>query len=151
MFPYQYSKRLFENIQPPCFDRDKRQSQCSRGLPHRREPLRWSATFGLNRMPTRERSGIISFISSNRLPKISLPVSPENPVTFPPGRARLAISPVPIGSILLIMMIGMVVVAFMVAAVIGLNVVRMTSTPMRPNLRQALAIVPSRFQRSGIR
>ena len=45
-------------------------------------------------------------------------------MTFPPGRAKLAISPVPTGSILLIMTIGMVVVAFIAAAVIGLNVAK---------------------------
>ena len=52
-------------------------------------------------MPTRERFGSISFSNSNRLPKISLPASAASPVTFPPGRARLATSPVPTGSTLL--------------------------------------------------
>src|SRR2546425_296641 len=48
--------------------------------------LRLSATSGLNRMPRRERFGSVSFSNSNRLPRISLPVSPANPVTFPPGK-----------------------------------------------------------------
>jgi hypothetical protein len=43
--------------------------------------------------PKRERFGSVSFSSSNRLPKIALPVSTANPVTFAPGHARLATNP----------------------------------------------------------
>ncbi len=82
-------------------------------------------------MPRRERFGSISFSNSNRLPKISLPVSAASPVTLPPGRARLATSPVLTGSTL-VMTIGMVVVAFMAATVDGLvPVATMMSTPSR--------------------
>ena len=40
-----------------------------------------------------------------------------NPVTFPPGRARLATRPALTGLALLVMTIGIVVVAFMAAIV----------------------------------
>jgi hypothetical protein len=43
------------------------------------------------------------------------------PVTFPPGRARLAASPALTGPTPLVMTIGMVVVAFMAVTVFGLN------------------------------
>ena len=71
-------------------------------------------------MPKRERFGSVSFSNSNRLPKISPPASTASPVTFPPGRARLATSPALTGSRPVVMTIGMVVVAFMAATVIGL-------------------------------
>jgi len=55
-----------------------------------------------------------------------------SPVTFPPGCARLATSPVLTGSTLLVMTIGMVVVAFMAATAIGFPpVATMMSTPSR--------------------
>src|SRR5438874_9797821 len=44
-------------------------------------------------MPTRERFGSVSFSNSTRLACCSPPVSWAIPVTFPPGRARLATSP----------------------------------------------------------
>ena len=59
----------------------------------------------------------------------SPPVSWAIPVTFPPGRARLATSPALTGSALLAMTIGMVVVAFMAATVFTLFPATMTSTP----------------------
>ena len=41
----------------------------------------------------------------------------ETPVTFPLGRAKLATSPVPTGSVLVVMTIGIVLVAFLRARV----------------------------------
>src|SRR5262249_26495811 len=45
----------------------------------------------------------------------SRPAVPDTPVTFPPGRARLAMSPVPTGSRTKIMTRGIVSVAFLAA------------------------------------
>src|SRR5215208_6583224 len=42
--------------------------------------------------------GTVSLSSSSCLMTISRPALPDTPVTFPPGRARLAMSPVPTGS-----------------------------------------------------
>ena len=57
-----------------------------------------------------------SFNSSNRLPLRSGEME-LSPVTFPPGRARLATSPLPTGSLLLVMTMGIVVVARFTARV----------------------------------
>src|SRR3954447_17080017 len=82
-------------------------------------------------MPTRERFGSIAISNSSRLPLISSPGSTLSPVTFPPGRARLATSPVLTGSVLLVMTIGTVVVAFSAATAFAWFPVTMTSTPSR--------------------
>src|SRR3982074_2465514 len=52
-------------------------------------------------MPTRERFGSVSFSSTNRLPKISPPVSRANLGTVPPGCGRRAANPALTGSELL--------------------------------------------------
>jgi hypothetical protein len=52
----------------------------------------------------------------------------DNPVMFPPGRARLSMSPTPTGSPKLAAMIGMVPVAFLAANVAGVDVATMMST-----------------------
>src|SRR5262249_45362691 len=54
------------------------------------------AVAGLNRRAARLTRGAISLSSSNHLPAI---VGSErtNPVTLPPGRARLAMKPLPTG------------------------------------------------------
>src|SRR5207247_5299031 len=51
------------------------------------------------------------------------------PVTLAPGRARLVTRPAATGSTPTVMMIGMVVVAFLAARVVGLVDVTITSTP----------------------
>ena len=71
-----------------------------------------------------------SFSNSNCLPLIS-GASVDNPVMFPPGRAKLAINPLPTGSIPRAMTIGMVEVAsFDKARTVGPPVI-MTSTLSR--------------------
>src|SRR5436309_337471 len=64
------------------------------------------------KMATRLSLGVISFSSSKSFPPNSPPTF-VSPVTFPPGRARLATSPVATGSVLLVMTMGIVVVAFL--------------------------------------
>src|SRR5262245_6734891 len=66
-------------------------------------------------MATRRILGTVSLSSSSCLATISRPALPDIPVTFPPGRARLAMSPVPTGSRTVIMTTGIVSVAFLAA------------------------------------
>src|SRR5262245_14282271 len=76
---------------------------------------RWYALAGFERMATRRIAGTVSLSSSSCLATISRPALPDIPVTFPPGRARLAMSPVPTGSRTVIMTMGIVSVAFLAA------------------------------------
>ena len=62
----------------------------------------------------REIPETASFSSSNRLPLRSR-VSRVTPVTFPPGRAKLSMSPVATGSTTVIMTMGIVLDACMAA------------------------------------
>src|SRR5216683_5926218 len=62
---------------------------------------------------TWESLGTTSLSSSIRFPLSSGPAKWLSPVTFPPGRARLATSPILTGSTTATMMIGIVVVAFL--------------------------------------
>jgi hypothetical protein len=55
------------------------------------------------------------------------------PVMFPPGRARLATKPVPTGSALTAMTIGIDVVASLAAWLTGVEVVTIRSTGRRTN------------------
>src|SRR4029434_213325 len=57
-------------------------------------------------MATRRSLGTVSLSSSSCLATHSRPALPDTPVTFPPGRARLAMSPVPTGSRTAIMTMG---------------------------------------------
>src|SRR5262245_20466657 len=75
----------------------------------------WYALAGFERMATRRILGTVSLSSSSCLATHSRPALPDTPVTFPPGRARLAMSPVPTGSRTAIMTIGIVPVAFLAA------------------------------------
>ena len=68
------------------------------------------------RTATRESLGTISFKSSNRFP-LSSGARVDNPVMFPPGRARLATKPFPTGSASCIMTMGIVTVASLAARV----------------------------------
>src|SRR3989440_9215896 len=72
----------------------------------------------------------ISRVSSTHLPANSA-VTEAKPVTFPPGRGRLATSPVPIGSPVSAMTIGISCVACLAARAVGVNQVTITSTLRR--------------------
>ncbi len=85
---------------------------------------------GISKVPrtaTRERFGRTSFRSSTRLP-LNSRARLDNPVTFPPGRARLATNLLPTGSASLVITIGMTSVAFLAGAVTDGPAVTMTST-----------------------
>src|SRR5215468_7868980 len=71
----------------------------------------------VSRIPENRHTGDLrdaSFRSSSRFPPKSEPTL-DNPVTFPPGCARLATSPIPTGSVALVMTMGIVLVAFFAA------------------------------------
>src|SRR4030095_11439842 len=57
-------------------------------------------------MATRRILGTVSLSSSSCLATHSRPAVPDTPVTLPPGRARLAMSPVPTGSQTAIITLG---------------------------------------------
>src|SRR6516162_9006040 len=65
----------------------------------------------LYRAAIRTRPGTISLSSSSLFPSVSVLIA-VNPVTFPPGRARLTASPVPITSPTDAITMGIVLVAF---------------------------------------
>src|SRR5262245_35414193 len=69
-------------------------------------------------MATRDMVGTIFWRISSRFPLISV-ASPEKPVAFPPGRARLATTPAPTGSPTAVKTIGMVLVACRAAIAAG--------------------------------
>ncbi len=79
---------------------------------------------------TRESLGTISFRSSSRFP-LSSGARVDNPVMFPPGRARLATNPLPTGSGSCAMTMGIVEVASLAARVAVGPAVTMTSTLRR--------------------
>jgi hypothetical protein len=80
---------------------------------------------------TRWSRGTTSRKSSSRLPAISACWT-DNPVTLPPGRARLAIRPPPTGSIEIAKTMGMTAVACFTVRT-GVPLVTMTSTLRRTN------------------
>ena len=59
--------------------------------------------------------GATSFSSCSRFPTISGPGSSDSPVTFPPGRARLATTPMPTGSVMPHITMGIVAIARLAA------------------------------------
>ena len=79
---------------------------------------------------TRESLGMISFRSSSCFPLIS-GARVDNPVMFPPGRARLATNPLPTGSLSNAMTMGIVEVASLAARVAVGPPVTMMSTLRR--------------------
>jgi len=87
----------------------------------------WEALSGFQRKATREREGITSLRSCNRLPATSGPRM-VFPVILPPGLLKLATSPAPTGSPTPIMTMGIVVVACLAASVGGVPNVAMRST-----------------------
>ena len=78
-------------------------------------------------MATRESLGTMSFRISSCLPLIS-GAKFDNPVMFPPGRARLATKPDPTGSPSLPMTMGIVTVASLAERVAAGPAVTITST-----------------------
>jgi len=115
---------------------------------------RASAGFvGFQRMPTREVFGATSLSSSSRLAKTSRPASCVSPVRLPPGRARLATSPVPTGSPASITM-GIVKVACLAANDAGVPNrqddahLSWTSSAARSGSR---ATLPSAYRDSNVR
>ena len=85
---------------------------------------------GLSALPrtaTRLRAGTTSRNSSSLRPPRSVCMF-DRPVTLPPGRARLATSPVPTGSPAEAKTIGIVDVAFLTDMVAAVPAVTMTST-----------------------
>ena len=89
-------------------------------------------SVALARAVTRRAAGNMSRMSSMHLPDSSA-VIPAIPVTFPPGRARLATSPVPTGSPASAITMGISRVACLAARVGGVNQVTITSTLRRTN------------------
>ena len=85
---------------------------------------------GPRRNPTRASLGSASLSTSGLLLFSSL-VRLENPVTLPPGRARLATRPAPTGSGTFVITMGMVVVALFAANAGGVDVATIISTLRR--------------------
>src|SRR6266700_3434528 len=83
-------------------------------------------SVALARAVTRRAHGSISRISCTLLPASSA-VAEAIPVTFPPGRGRLATSPVPTGSPVSAMTIGISSVACFAARAVGVNHVTIIS------------------------
>jgi hypothetical protein len=67
----------------------------------------YGADTGLNSIATRAMRGAICLSSSSHLPAIVGSVKMK-PVTLPPGRAKLATKPLPIGSATIAKTMGMV-------------------------------------------
>ena len=85
---------------------------------------------GGRRTPTRTSLGTAS-LSISSLFVFSSRAKPENPVTLPPGRARLATRPAPTGSPGLVITMGMVVVALLAAEAAAAPVTTIRSTLRR--------------------
>jgi hypothetical protein len=84
----------------------------------------------LTRTATRAARGIASLSNSSRF-DMSSRTKKVDPVTFPPGRARLATRPDATASPLVVMTIGIVVVACLAARTLAVPPVRMRSTLRR--------------------
>ena len=82
---------------------------------------------GGSRRPTRASLATASFSISNLLVFSSF-ANPENPVTLPPGRARLVTKPTLTGSPGFAITMGMFVVAFLAANADGVSVPTIRST-----------------------
>jgi hypothetical protein len=99
----------------------------------------WEAFVGLARTATRASPGTASFSSSTCLPASSVPTK-LRPVTFPPGRAKLATRPVATGSAGTVMTMGTVVVTCFAASAVSVLETTMTST-----LRRTSSSTTARF------
>jgi hypothetical protein len=87
----------------------------------------WPILAEFQRTVTLSTPGNASRRSSRRLP-LNSGDTVVRPVTFPPGCARLATSPAPIGSETLVTTIGIVVVALFAASAAGVLTAKITST-----------------------
>ena len=67
-------------------------------------------------------------LSNSSLFKLSSGANWVNPVTFPPGRAKLVTNPAPTGSLTLAKTIGIVLVVFLAARAGSVEFVTITST-----------------------
>ncbi len=92
--------------------------------------VRGSGLVEVPKTATRESLGTISFRSSSRFP-LSSGARVDNPVIFPPGRARLATKPVPTGSLSCTMTMGIVEVASLAERVVVRPAETMMSTLRR--------------------
>ena len=97
-------------------------------------------------MPMRFAIGTTSSSSCNFLPTSS-GAWLVKPVTFPPGRARLATNPRPTGSVAFIMTIGTVPVAFLAARIAGSIDATITSALPDTRSRALATSVLSSFMR----
>ncbi len=98
---------------------------------------------GGRRSPTRASLGTAS-LSISSLLVFSSGAKLENPVTLPPGRARLATRPAPTGSAAVAITMGMVVVAFLAANAAcrpcDHDQINLKTNQVRRKLRQALRL-----------
>ena len=97
------------------------------------------------RRPTRASLGTAS-LSISSLLVISSGDKLDNPVTLPPGRARLAIKPAPTGSPTFVITMGIVAVAFLAANAVGRD-----ATTIRSTLRRTKSAASSRKLRQALR
>jgi len=93
---------------------------------------------GLNRTAIRRAPGSTVLSSWGRFPTVSS-WSLENPVTFPPGRARLATRPIPTGSLTNMKTIGIVELAFLAASAGRVPLFAMIRSTLRPTRSAANA------------
>jgi hypothetical protein len=106
-------------------------------------PRALPAQLEVPKTATRESLGRISFRTSSRF-TLSSGCSVDNPVTFPPGRARLVTNPLSTGSLSDAMTMGIVAVASLAGAVAPdppvtmTSTLRRTSSAARPGKRSAL-------------
>ena len=108
----------------------KLQTQFSRRLLVFFPCLRRPGSCGFHSNATRESFGMVSLSNSSRLPA-NTGAMVVNPVTFPPGRARLSTNPAETGSDRLKQTMGIVLVAFLAARASLTPGVTITSTLRR--------------------
>ena len=109
--------------------------------------LKTCAEYGLaafQRTATREARGRSSWSSSRCFPPRSAAMR-LSPVMFPPGRARLATSPLPNGSPAAVMTMGIVAVALLAAMGASVPPAAMTSTLRRTSSAANYGSKSSRF------
>ena len=129
--PLHYGKRFLKCVRRAGFDRDKRQSQSLGNLPQRRLSAPIARKVGIEQKPDAQEIRNCLLQQLKPLAQNLAAGIIGKPGDVPAGVRQARDKPVLTGSILLAMTIGMVVVAFMAATVVGLNPVRMTSTPSR--------------------
>jgi hypothetical protein len=96
------------------------------------QKIEWAGLVGSIRTATRETFGTTSLSNSNRL-RLRVPPLTVSPVRFPPGRARLATSPVSTGLTAAAITMGIVVVACFAASAAWVAGAKIKSTFSRTN------------------